>query len=67
MQGTFKSASLVYMEDPKAFKPQPHESLLKPADRFDEVAMPLLLADIMTLRKLNSRDTQPYISNELIL
>ena len=52
IQETFQAASAVYLKDLNAFKPHPRESLLKLADRFDEVAIPLLTAGLMTSRGL---------------
>ena len=52
IQETFQAASAVYLEDLNAFKPFPRETLLKLADRFDEVAIPLLTAGLMTSRGL---------------
>ena len=52
IQDTFQAASAVYLDDLNAFKPHPLESLLKMADRFDEVAIPLLTAGLMTSRGL---------------
>ena len=52
IQETFQAASAVYLEDLHAFTPLPRESLIKMADRFDEVALPLLTAGLMTPRGL---------------
>ena len=52
IQETFQATSAVYLEDLNAFKPFPRETLLKLADRFDEVAIPLLTACLMTSRGL---------------
>ena len=52
IQETFQAASAVYLEDLQAFTALPRESLIKFADRFDEVALPLLTARLMTLRGL---------------
>lgn len=52
MQNTFQLVSAVYLEDLKAFKPRPSESLLKSTDLFDDVAMPLLPTRLMTPRNL---------------
>ena len=48
IQQTFQSAFAVYLEDLVAFIPHPRESLLKMADHFDEMAMPLLNAGLMS-------------------
>ena len=48
IQETFQAASAVYLEDLDAFTPHPRESLLEMADGFDEVAVPLLTARLMT-------------------
>ena len=45
-------ASAAFFEGLKAFRSQPRESLVKLADRFDEVAEPLLTAGLMTTRGL---------------
>ena len=42
IQETFQAASAVYLEDLHSFSALPRESLIKLADRFDEVALPLL-------------------------
>ena len=52
IQETFQAASAVYLEDLRSFTPLPRESLIKMADRFDEVALPLLTAKLMTPRGL---------------
>ena len=52
IQDTFQATSAVYLEDLKNFKPIARETLLKLADRFDEVALPLLTAGLMTSRGL---------------
>ena len=52
IQETFQAASAVYLEDLNAFAPLARESLIKMADRFDEVALPLLTAGLMTSRGL---------------
>ena len=52
IQSAFQAASAVFLEDLKAFRPVPRESLVKMADRFDEVASPLFLAGLMTSRGL---------------
>ena len=44
--------SALILEDPKAFRLQPRESLIKMAENFDEVASPLLFAGLMTSRGL---------------
>ena len=48
IQETFQSASALYLEDLATFIPHPRESLLKMADHFDEVAMPLLNGGLMS-------------------
>lgn len=48
IQSAFQVASAVFLEDLKAFILVPRESLVKMADRFDEVASPLFLAGLMT-------------------
>ena len=48
IQETFQGASAVYLEDFNAFRPFPCVALLKLADRFDEVAIPLLTAGLTT-------------------
>ena len=40
IQTSFEAASAVFLEDLKAFRALPRESLVKMADRFDEVASP---------------------------
>ena len=52
IEDTFQAASAIYLDDLKNFKPVPRETLLKLADRFDEVAQPLLTAGLMTSRGL---------------
>ena len=52
IQETFQAASAVYLEDLHAFTTHPRESLIKLADRFDEVALPLLTVGLMTIRGL---------------
>ena len=52
IQETFQAASASYLEDQNAFTTSPRESLLQLADRFDEVALPLLTAGLMTTRGL---------------
>ena len=52
IQETFQAASAVYLEDLHAFSALPRESLIKLADKFDEVALPLLTAGLMTSRGL---------------
>ena len=52
IQDTFQAASAVYLGDLKNFKPVPRETVLKLADRFDEVAQPLLTAGLMTSKGL---------------
>ena len=52
IQETFQAASAVYLEDLHAFSAMPRESLIKLADIFDEVALPLLTAGLMTSRGL---------------
>ena len=52
IQDTFQAASAVYLEDLHSFHALPRESLIKLADRFDEVALPLLTAGLMTSRGL---------------
>ena len=52
IQETFQAASTVYLEDLHAFSALPCESLIKLADRFDEVSLPLLTAGLMTSRGL---------------
>ena len=52
IQETFQAASAVYLEDLHTFSALPRESLIKLADRFDEVALPLLIARLMTSRGL---------------
>ena len=52
IQETFQAASAVYLEDLRSFAPLPRQSLIKMADRFDEVALPLLSAGLMTPRGL---------------
>ena len=44
IQENFQAASAIYFEDLHAFTTKPRESLLQLADRFDEVALPLLTA-----------------------
>lgn len=57
IQENFQAASAVYVEDLHAFTAQPRESLIKLVDRFDEVALPLLTACLMT-----SRGLAPYVA-----
>ena len=52
IQETFQAASAVYSEDLRNFKPIPRKILLKLADRFDEVALQLLIAGLTTTRDL---------------
>ena len=52
IQSAFQAASAVFLEDLKAFRAVPRESLVKMADRFDEVASPLFLSGLMTSRGL---------------
>ena len=52
IQETFQAASAIYLEDLRSFTPLSRESLIKMADRFDEVALPLLTAGLMTPRGL---------------
>ena len=52
IEETFQAASAVYLEDLHAFSALPRESLIKLADRFDEVALPLLTAGLMTSQGL---------------
>ena len=52
IQETFQAASVVYLEDLHAFSALPRDSLIKLADRFDEVPLPLLIAGLMTSRGL---------------
>ena len=49
---TFQAAQATYLQDLKAFKTNPRESLLQMADRNDESAMALLGARLMTSRNL---------------
>ena len=57
----FQMASAAFFEDLHAFRAQPKESLVKLADRFDEVAEPLLTAGLMTTSglALNLREHKP--------
>ena len=48
----FQSASASFFDDLRDFRAQPRESLVKLADRFDEVAEPLRSAGLMTTRGL---------------
>ena len=48
----FQAASAVFLEDLKAFRAVPRKSLVKMADRFDEVTSPLFLSGLMTSRGL---------------
>ena len=59
---TFHAAWATYLQDFKEFKSQLRESLLQVADRYDEVAMPLLEARLMTSRNvaLNLRGHLPF-------
>ena len=50
IQSAFQAASAVFLEDLKSFHAVPRESLVKMADRFDEVASPLFLSGLMTSR-----------------
>ena len=52
LQIAFQSASAGFLEDLNAFKGVPRESLVRLADCFDEVADPLLRANLMTTRGL---------------
>ena len=52
LQIAFQSASAGFLEDLNAFRGAPRESLVRLADRFDEVADPLLRANLMTTRGL---------------
>ena len=52
IQETFQAASAVYLEDLHAISALPRESLIKLADRLDEVALPLLTTGLMTSRGL---------------
>ena len=52
IQIAFQAAYAVFLEDLKAFRPSPRESLIKMADRFDQVAMSLLTAGLLTTRGL---------------
>ena len=52
IQSAFQMASAAFFEDLKAFRPQPRGSLVKLADRFDEVAEPLMTAGLMATRGL---------------
>ena len=52
IQETFQAASAIYLEDLNAVTTSPQELLLQLADRFDEVALPLLTAGLMTTRGL---------------
>ena len=49
---SFQSASASFFDDLRDFRAQPRESLVKLADRFDEVAEPLRSAGLMTTRGL---------------
>ena len=49
---TFQVAQATYLQDPKEFKAMPRESLLQMADRYNEFAMPLVGAGLMTSRNL---------------
>ena len=52
LQIAFQPASAGFLEDLNAFKGIPLESLVRLADRFDEVADPLLQRNLMTTRGL---------------
>ena len=52
IQSAFQAASAACLDELKAFRPVPRESLVKMADRFDEVASPLYLSGLMTSRGL---------------
>ena len=52
IQKIFQAASAIYLDDLHAFTTKPRESLLQLADRFDEVAVPLLTAGLMTTCRL---------------
>ena len=52
LQIAFQMASAGFLEDLNAFKGVPRESLVRLADRFDEVRDPLLRANLMTPRGL---------------
>ena len=52
IRSAFQMASATFFEDLHAFRAHPRESLVKLADRFDEVAEPLLTAGLMTTRGL---------------
>ena len=52
VDSTFQAAQATYLQDLKAFKANPRESLLQMADRYDEFAMALLGASLMTSRNL---------------
>ena len=49
---TFQAAQATYLRDLKEFKAMPRESLPQMAERYDEFAMPLLGAGLMTSRNL---------------
>ena len=61
IRAAFQMASARFFEDLYAFRAQLKESLVKMADRFDEVAEPLLTAGLMTTRglALNLREHIP--------
>ena len=61
IRSAFQMASAAIFEDLHAFRAHPRESLVKLADRFDEVAEPLLIAGLMTTRglALNLREHIP--------
>ena len=52
VDSTFQAAQATYLQDLKAFKANPRKSLLHMADRYDESAMALLGASLMTSRNL---------------
>ena len=55
-------ALTTYLQDLKELEAVPRESLLQMADRYDEFAMPLLGAGLMTSRNLalNLRQHLPF-------
>ena len=52
LDSTFQVAQATYLQDLKSFKANPRESLLQMADIYDEFAMALLGAGLMTSRNL---------------
>ena len=52
VDSTFQAAHATYLKDLKAFKAHPRELVLQMADRYDESAMALLGAGLMTSRNL---------------